>query len=347
MKKLDKSPVDFDHEVAAITDFLSTRWNVLPNMEALVRAAALLGWKAGRAWIDRNALNSSTLLRMRHRESFLKQHLPSAHAEQARWYDAGCRYLDELPRMVEELSEVGLHLDGQWDFERRTKRAFWSLADEFPGLSELKPLGWEKLYESYTDFDGMEEYCETQQASDENEFKGSCVSGAVSAPFPGRVALPYVMYDEVCQGRSAAMTLVSAIYAHFLGLREHQNSCEVNAALEALDLGDRRPEVVFELKPSSPHPLNQLLLEMARTRVDSTSAAEMQQQYAQSCACAEAFEKLSPQEQEAQREANQAENLESILADVENSQSDFNRRWTAEKETRKALAKASLATLVD
>lgn len=347
MKNQDKTPVDFNKEVAAITEYLSTRWTPLPNMAELVLAAAVQGWYNARGWLDRFTLDAPCRARLQERQALFDLHLSEDSAALARWYDVGCRYLDELPGMVELLRETAMDMDGRWDFEKRSKALFRNLAERFPGLAQLRPHGWDELYANYTDFAGMEEYCNSQQQADEAAFGGTLITGALSPSFPTRVALPYVMYDQVCQGRSAALTLVSAIYAQFLGLREQENTRQVLAGVQALDLGDNSPEVVFELTPVSEHPLTGLLLQMAGIFAAANPGAQAKEAFEESLRSALATKSLSDEEREARRTQARSRALQELLEEISarNGNEGPEHPWNQKQARATELAIAGLKAM--
>lgn len=104
----------------------------------------------------------------------------------------------------------------QFDFGKEVEAILKYLA---PGWDiKALPKGYAKYRKGYQDYDGMEELDEKALM---NSFKGHDDSGTLSPPFPVRVSLPHVTYDDTCQGRPPLETLIGAILGHgmLLGMR--------------------------------------------------------------------------------------------------------------------------------
>lgn len=81
-----------------------------------------------------------------------------------------------------------------------------------------KPTGYDEYRKTYQDFQGQEDLDEEALLK---SFDGHDGAGTCSLPFPMRVSLPHVAYDDCCQGRKPLETLVGSIlgYGMFLGMR--------------------------------------------------------------------------------------------------------------------------------
>lgn len=115
----------------------------------------------------------------------------------------------------------------KWDYSKNVTMLLKEIKAEFPNSTKLRPKGWKKLAKDYNDFDGQEEYCDNQQEIDDAAFKGINSGTAGSFPFQARVALPYVMYDDKCQGRKPLQTLVGAVLAHAYAVNVRNNTATV------------------------------------------------------------------------------------------------------------------------
>lgn len=83
------------------------------------------------------------------------------------------------------------------------------------GFGHLKPKRYKEFIEDYTDYKGMggdEDDCRIAAA--ENEYNGFNDETATSFSFPTKVDIAHVAYDDICQGRDPAHTLLSAFMAH-------------------------------------------------------------------------------------------------------------------------------------
>ena len=77
----------------------------------------------------------------------------------------------------------------------------------------------------------MEEY---DSQADAAKFNGYDTAGASTPSLPSRIALPYIMYDQVCQDRNPGYMLVSSIYGHFLGVIEYINTIQLKDSVSRL-----------------------------------------------------------------------------------------------------------------
>ena len=94
-------------------------------------------------------------------------------------------------------------------------RALANFIEEFwEGTGKLKPKGYAKLAENYTDFDGMYEWEENEKQAQEEKFNAYDDATAGSFNFVGKVSLPHVVYDDIDQGRNPLMTLIGACVSY-------------------------------------------------------------------------------------------------------------------------------------
>ena len=261
MKKL-ALPINVTTEAEALAAFIDQTWTAIPDIKSLfneIRDAAL---HESRAWFDNYAVGFLAHDMMSARRGLLVTQLATeAEKEAGPFYDGVCHVLDQVWSHSDVVAKLGREIDGSWDYSDRVDAVYAKLAKKYPGLSSAKPLGWAALAKDYSDFDGQEEY--DGRAANEL-FQGMDVSSAGSCNFVNNTALPYVMYDEKCQGRKAPRVLVAAVFSHFLGIREFMNTQEMCDALKALPLRTD-PEVLFDIEmPTSSNTLMQVLLQMAR-----------------------------------------------------------------------------------
>ena len=80
------------------------------------------------------------------------------------------------------------------------------------------PKGYKEYLKDYQDFKGIENL---DEAGLLKSFDGHGDGGTSSFPFPIRVSLPHVAYDDRGQGRGTVETLLGAVLAHgiFIGMR--------------------------------------------------------------------------------------------------------------------------------
>jgi hypothetical protein len=137
------------------------------------------------------------------------------------------------------LSSLGNIVMDQWDYEKVVKSIIQEVKKEVEKPNLLMPIGWKKLAKGYSDYDGMEEYSKEQSQKDREEFKGVDSNSASASGYPGRIALPYVMYDDKCQGRKPLEVLVGAIVGHAFFVSQHNHGVEIAQGLkECSMIGD-------------------------------------------------------------------------------------------------------------
>jgi len=83
--------------------------------------------------------------------------------------------------------------------------------------TNVKPKGYAAYRKNYKDFQDMEELDEEALLK---SFEGHDSAGTLSSPFPVRVSLPQVAYDDVCQGRKPLETLIGAVLGHGIHIGE-------------------------------------------------------------------------------------------------------------------------------
>ena len=222
MKPLDKN-VSIEQEAEAIVDFVNKTWTPIDNLDHIVNSIITVVKHDVRALFDGYMISEhARKLEDLRKEKISAAFPPGIKQIRACLYDDCCHLLSEISsyanRVREEslnrVREESLNIDGEWYFTNKTSPLHKKLITEFPILEQARPLGWDALSENYKDFDGQEKYDPT---SDLNLFKGSNIQSRGAPDITGRIALPYVMYDDKCQGRNPSYTLVSSIYAHFMG----------------------------------------------------------------------------------------------------------------------------------
>lgn len=102
------------------------------------------------------------------------------------------------------------------------------------GIRNFKPKGWAKLAKDYTDFDGMQEYCDSGQAEkDADDFDGLNISSAGAFGFTSRVSLPHTMYDKFGQGRSPLAVFIGAVLGYGMRMGMLRGKEEATTAIVA------------------------------------------------------------------------------------------------------------------
>lgn len=310
MQKLT-AEVNLDEEVKHIADFLKQTWSYVHDLESLVRFLRDEALFASRGLFDHYAVWDFAHKLEDQRAQRLAERF-GIDTFDVQGYDAVCSLLDSVGGNARELREAGLALDGKWEFERKVRTLTIKVCatDEYQGLKSARPLGWHGLEKGYNDYDGMEEY---DPQPDRDLFQGVETAGAHSPAFTGRVALPYVMYDEKCQNRKACEVLVGAVFAHFSHIAEYLNTQRLCEALKESLLDFESPEMVFQRRLKTANPFLKVFFEVARpcwSRADF-EASQVQRKV---------YEALPEEEKEALK----AKNSEYLLELVEGIKTDLN-----------------------
>ncbi|MNR71555.1 hypothetical protein D3C71_21860 [compost metagenome] len=316
MNKLTPN-IDLDLEVSHMAKYIAQKWTPIAGLEAMfaeIRDAAV---HAARGWMESHTLSLRAHELRKARQEQLIQALPQGEGATAAYYDGVSHFLSEVSFKDMRICEAARDVDGRWDYSRKVAALTSSLSARYPQLAAARPLGWDALAENYVDFDGQEEYDPT---SDRALFEGTEASGACSGDFVYRTALPYVMYDEICQGNKASHVLVGSVFAQFLTIQERLNAQRAVAALEQLAAG-AAPQLLLEWTPQ----VENLHLKAIVALMEPVPTRE---QYEEALAQRKAWDALSEEERQARREDN-SESIAKLLANLK-SENDTE-KWAAEK----------------
>lgn len=303
MNKLT-ADINLDEEVTHLADFIRQKWSPIDNLEALIADIRDEAFQAARGWFIEFDLWEMVTDLADSRAELLRNSVTLDVQLSLNLYDAYCCLLNDFSRNLPEVRKAAYQLDGDWDFSTRVSRLVRTLQRKFPDLNGARPLGWDALANGYSDFDGQEEYDPTPDAE---LFKGVRITGAHTPSFPSQVALPYVMYDEKCQGRKASHVLVGAVFTQFLGIQEFLNTLKVKEALQAeVFLAElARPEMLYHSNFVSENPILKVLLQLAKPSPTEAAFQDALGHY-------RAYAALSDAEKAA-REAAKAERIREII----------------------------------
>ena len=159
-------------------------------------------------------------------------------ADQLRHFETPSSIFFDLMLSTRKLRDIGMAVDGPWEFERRANAATIEALSRFPCVKTARPLGWESLCHRHDADDGSM----FNVKADLDAFQGVNSAGTRSPAFPERVSPAHVLFDDREQGRKPERVLIAAIYGHFLYVREHNNTVEVLQALDRLPLRANDPE---------------------------------------------------------------------------------------------------------
>lgn len=156
-----------------------------------------------------------------------------------------------------------------WNYEKNVTTIIHHLKDNFPYASKVRPKNWHKLAKNYSDYDGIQELNSDYL---KQLFGGMNSATAGSSSFEIRTSLPYVMYDDKCQGRKPLEVLIGAIVGHAYVMNEKNNSAKMLQEWIQLKehlLDNPGKDTHFEFK----EPLNQALFHIMKNNGTVTPEA--------------------------------------------------------------------------
>jgi hypothetical protein len=327
---VETTEVDIETERAAVAAHIKANWAAIEGLDQIVKYAQEQAFNRGRAWFESHPVWLRISAMEDARTAQLEAALPSEEERRlGPYYDRPSEVLRYMSMHAEALRKAALNLEGPWNYEKAVNGVYAELRKEYPELAKARPLGWDELAKDYSDFDGMESFDHKANAA---SFKGADTSTAGSGDFAMRTALPYVMYDETCQGRKAAAVLVGAIFAHFLGIVSHRNTQGLLASLGKLPVDKLPANVMQEATLTSVNPLLQALIFMAESSVDNRERDQTSAEaYATALANARVFAALPESEKEVIRATN-LKDIDELMHSITTKDPDAPRREEAEAE---------------
>lgn len=287
MKELTPQ-VNVAEEEKAIVEHLNFTWGPYEHWPALVSCLSQRGLELGQHWFDEYSLFMVSHDLAEARRGMLESRgTPDFEV----YYDAPYHVMSQLGYLNRTAHDAVMQ---DWYFERVAKRAATAARAVCPGLSELRPLGWNNPAEGPA--------MSIQQLRD--RFQGSNTASVAAGDFVERVALGHVKYESEDQGMAPVNTLCGAVLAHFLTIAKLLNNQAIvedlrrfSAALPA----DFTRECVAQFQ----HPMLQLMAKHARPVPTDQELEESRQ-------ARRDFMALSKEEQEAQTKANEENMLQSL-----------------------------------
>lgn len=289
-----------------LASFLHAKWDGLPATPALEKVIEEVA-SAAYSQIQFPMVDSKTSLRMStilsnaikarsaHLAALPESAACSAVAQSADLFDA---VKQKLTDYMVALFGVQQEAANAWRYEDGANRVANRVFRAIDGLSSAKPKGWAEFKVGYTDFDGQAEY---ESASDLKLLGHIDDDRSVADDFVHRVALPYVAYDEIVQGRKAARMLVSGLFSLFL-TRMCREECESMARSLEEAINSAPAELVFEYALQFSHPS----LQAVADAVNDKPSTNLRELYESSVVSIRQFQALPIEEQERIKAENKA-----------------------------------------
>jgi hypothetical protein len=258
--------VDPEHELKAMTNYVTNNWDGFDkvNAEELFKHI----WET--------CLDKTKNVFDNYAFTDLVQLWDEERRDYNNWKNAGTSmskkefdekiYEDVVKQIPIEImlktTELHRTIRDDWDYEKVAKSITNQIKNHFPESDKLKPNGWDKFKKNYSDYAGMDKF---DSAKAKQEF-GGMHSGIGCHPFEVRVALPYVMYDDINQSRKPLEVLVGAVLTHAYVMNERNNASLMLREMLKLKAKYDQPEYykepVKEVNFDFQVPLNKMLFTM-------------------------------------------------------------------------------------
>jgi hypothetical protein len=229
MKALAKD-LNLDDEHMAIFTFVTERWGDISGLGSMIQYLRKQAFHDARACFDPYKINAAARSMGELRVNALNLAFEGGiKPNLAQYYDHLYQLSSSITLNGFELADAGLELNGELDYTLKMRLLEKHIYTHMPGLKTTRPHGWAALRKGYEEGDGIREY---DISPDLELFNGSDTRKGTSSNFVERMGLPFLMYDEVAQGRTAPHVLIGAVYSHFFRIREFLNTLELITALE-------------------------------------------------------------------------------------------------------------------
>lgn len=230
----------FEREIAAVIDFLRPSWGLPTTLACIVECVAKKAYHEGRGMLTRFSAYPVIDKAKDARKELLREELERNYPffVSAGSYEKGIQILGSLTRPLELMETAGQNIDGPWDFEHKAKAAYSFACSQFPELVDAQPA----CLVTYRQTSDLQKLQEPMQAAIAR-FKGTTLRGTLSGSLVERLELSQLLWAQEVRRSSPALSLVEAIYAHFLLLRRLHNDADVARGVQAL--ADQMPKHMF------------------------------------------------------------------------------------------------------
>lgn len=253
MKPLQPN-LDVAEETGHVVEYIKRNWKPISNVEGVIAEIRDLALQDGYYQYDFKAVEAYVDQLYLQRIRYLTSTLRLDFEVSPELYDARCITLFDIGIQLCSLARSMRKPEGTDPVGAHVLRRL----SPNPSLEKARPLGFEQLV-------ALGIHCTPPLTTDPGlvraAFGGAAVKGPEGGEFPVSISLTNVLYGEVLNGEKAAVALVGAVYAHFLGIAQYLNTEKLKADLaNALDPLDR-PSMVFERNLHTQNPILQLMFD--------------------------------------------------------------------------------------
>ncbi|AXH59762.1 hypothetical protein [Pseudomonas amygdali] len=227
-----RTDLSITEEIQAVADFLALKWEPVDNLAAIVQSVQKAAFHDGRAAIDGAEVGGFISDIMRRRADMIQGMMDNPVEKMfATMFDGPMQVLITLSSHARQLAEVGLNVDGKWDYERQVRAAQIRAERDFPGLATAAPAGWQEFKNRVKDGKVNIDY---SLADEKVAFAGSMIETCRSLGLVEQLALHNLQYGDEEQGRKPQYALISAIYSHFSNIQLKMVSHELMVAIDRM-----------------------------------------------------------------------------------------------------------------
>jgi len=253
---------DINAEIAAMVEFLSTRWKSVENVEALLRVIAPLAEKNSQSAIQDSELSIFLMDQERAREKALKA--VDESGGMLRFYDQACQLLEGLERQVGKVYRHGN--DRLYEtYEPAMKFIKKALATpEMAPLKKAQPLQMTQMMRHYHENDDAWDAALENEFDDRQLFKGANTATGGQGGFVSAVSLIMVVQVKDTHNTAPIDQLIRGAYDHLVNVYRAVNGHAVLGELKKFfsQLDPKQPVFVLNFTPA--HRLTKVLYSLAQ-----------------------------------------------------------------------------------
>lgn len=290
---------DINAEIAAMVEFLLTRWKGVENVEALLRVIAPLAEKNSQSAINDTELSIFLMDQERERAKALKS--VDESGGMLKFYDQACQLLEGLERQVGKVYRHGN--DRLYEtYEPAMKSIKKALAaPELAHLKKSQPLNLAKMMRHYHENDEAWDAALENEFDDRELFKGANTATGGQGGFVSAVSLIMVVQVKDTHNTAPIDQLIRGAYGHLVNVYRAVNGHAVLAELKKFfsQLDPKQPVFVVNFVPT--HRLTKVLYSLAQENQRGLAKKNPEEEYLEAVAEHKTATPLSEEELKTRR----------------------------------------------
>lgn len=237
--KTPTANINLDEEVGHVAEFLSRKWTPINDVQAIIGDIRDVALHAARGWLDAPALWEYAAQLKDERKRLLEKSLGFPPDSCASCYDSVAALLDQVSVLADRIAEAGHKLNGDWNFESRSKSLVRRITSKYPQLVGARPAGSDSLVWVQPNGPGWDML---DLDVDRELFKGAGVTPGFASDLPSSISIHLVRL----RGQRASTQLIHAVFTHFLNIIRLVNTEKVKIDLVTALPRLREPTMLFE-----------------------------------------------------------------------------------------------------